>query len=81
MKGSRGLDVVAGILGVLALVAGAVQLFVWPFVFGLLATIAVVVAIVMSPKYRALYGLAIAVIGVAFVLGAAITVISDRSLY
>jgi hypothetical protein len=81
MRGSRALDVVAGILAVLALVAGVVQLVFWPFVFGVLATLAVVIAIMLSPRYRRLYGLTMAVIGVGFVVGASIAVISDNALY
>jgi hypothetical protein len=72
---------VAGILAGLALAAGVVQIFFLPFVFGLAGFLAVVIAIVMSPRYRGLYSAATVVIGVGFVVGTTIAVLADNALY
>ncbi len=81
MSGSRTADAVAGGLVALALVAGVVQIFFWPFVFAAIATLALLTAIVVSPKHHRLYGLATALALVGFVVGTAIAVVTDNPLY
>ena len=64
-----------------ALVAAIVQFFYVPFAFGPLSLVALIIAIMMSPKYRGLYELAVVVASVGFVVGAAYAVIMDNPLY
>jgi hypothetical protein len=81
MTNSGTKDVVAGIFGVLALVAGIVQFFYVPFAFGPLGLVFLVVAILASPKYRGLYELTAVVLTVGFIVGTAIAVVTDNPLY
>jgi hypothetical protein len=81
MKSSGPKDVAAGIFGVIALVCGIVQFFYLPFLFAPLALVALIVAIMCSPKYRGLYELTAVVITVGFIVGAAIAVKTGHALY
>jgi hypothetical protein len=74
-------DLVAGLLAVLAIAAGVVQIFYLPFLFAAFATLALATAIVISSRYHRVYGLAVALISIGFVVGAAIAVATDHSLY
>jgi hypothetical protein len=74
-------DVAAGIFGVLALVASVVQFFWVPFAFAPVGLTALVIAIMMSPKYRGLYEFTAVVLAVGFIVGSAVTVIADNPLY
>ncbi len=57
------------------------QFFYVPFAFGPLALVALVIAIMCSPKYRGLYELTAVVLGVGFIVGGTIAVIMDNPLY
>jgi hypothetical protein len=81
MKNAGTKDVVAGLLGVVALVAGIVQCFYLPFAFGSLTLVALIIAILISPKYRGLYEVTVAVGSVGFVVGVSVAVIMDNPLY
>ena len=81
MKNARTMDVGAGLFGVVALVAGTVQWFYVPLAFGPLSLAALIIAILMSPKYRGLYEVTVAVASVGFVVGISVAVIMDNPLY
>ena len=74
-------DPVAGFFAILALVAGVLS-YIWvPFALAPLALIVLVVAVMLSPKYRGLYQVAVVVIAVGVVVGGAIAVMNDRAIY
>jgi hypothetical protein len=64
-----------------ALFLGALQLAYRPFRLAPVALILALVATVMSRDQQRLIGLAVAVIGVCFVIGAAIQVITHHPLF
>jgi hypothetical protein len=74
-------DVAGGIFGVAALTLGVLQLFWWPMLFAPLGVLCLVIAVLLSPKYRGLYEVAGVVIAVGFVVGGAIAVIRHNPLY
>ena len=78
-RGARG--TAATVLAGLALVLGVVQWIWLPFLFGPAALLALIVAVMLSPKPRALYNVASAVIAVGFVVGASIASSTGSSLY
>ena len=81
MSSSGTKDVVAGIFGVLALVASIVQFFFIPFGLAPVGLVFLMTAIVASPKYRGLYQLTAILLVVGFVVGGAIAVATDNPLY
>jgi len=81
VKNAGTYDVMAGVFGVIALAASIVQFFYVPFAFAPLALLALVIAIMASPKYRGLYELTAVVLVVGFVVGASVAVIADKPLY
>jgi hypothetical protein len=74
-------DVIAGIFGVLALVASIVQFFYVPMAFGPLGLAFLVIAIMTSSKYRGLYELTAVLLTVGFIVGSAIAVVAENPLY
>jgi hypothetical protein len=74
-------DAVAGVLAAGALFLGALELAYRPFRLAPVALILALVATVMSRDQQRLIGLAIAVIGICFIIGAALQVITHHPLY
>ena len=81
MKNAGTHDVMGGVFGVIALAASIVQFFYVPFAFAPVALLALVIAIMASPKYRGLYEITAVVLAVGFVVGASVAVITDNPLY
>ena len=71
----------AGLLAAAALFLGALELVYRPFRLAPVALILVLIATVMSRRQHKLIGIAVAVIGVCFVVGASLQVITHHPLY
>lgn len=78
---TRAVDAVAGLLAAGALFLGFFELFYRPFRLTPAAVVLVLVATVMSKEQQRLITLALIVIGVCFVAGAALQVITNHPLY
>ena len=74
-------EAVAGLLAALALFAGFLELAYRPFRLAPAALILLLIATVMSKRQQRLIGLAFAVVGVCFVVGAALQVLTKHPLY
>jgi hypothetical protein len=77
----RPVEIVAGLLASAALFLGALELVYRPFRLAPVALILALIATVMSRDQQRLIGIAVAVIGVCFVVGAALQVIVHHPLY
>ncbi len=77
----RPVEIVAGLLASAALFLGALELVYRPFRLAPAALLLALVATVMSRDQQRLVAFAIAVIGVCFVAGAALQVITHHPLY
>ena len=77
----RPAEAVAGILAVGALFLGALELAYRPFRLAPVALILALIATVMSREQQRLIALAIAVIGICFVVGAALQVLTHHPLF
>jgi hypothetical protein len=75
------MEIVAGLLAAAALFLGALELVYRPFRLAPAALILALVATVMSRDQQRLIGIAVAVIGVCFVVGAALQVITHHPLF
>lgn len=75
------MEIVAGLLAAAALFLGALELVYRPFRLAPAALILALIATVMSRDQQRLIGIAVAVIGVCFVVGAALQVITHHPLY
>lgn len=64
-----------------AMFIGFIELFYRPFRLAPAAVILLLIATVMSKRQQRLIGLAFAVVGVCFVVGAALQVLSKHPLY
>lgn len=78
---ARTVEVVAGFLAAAALFLGALELVYRPFRLAPVALLLVLVATVMSREQQRLIGFALAVVGVCFVVGASLQVITHHPLY
>ena len=78
---SRPAEAVAGILAAGALFLGAFELFYRPFRLAPAAVIMLLVATVMSREQHRLIKLAFAVVGICFVVGATLQVLTHHPLY
>jgi hypothetical protein len=74
-------EAIAGLLAACALFLGALELLYRPFRLAPAALILALIATVMSKDQQRLIALAIAVIGVCFVVGASIQVLTHHPLY
>jgi hypothetical protein len=74
-------ETVAGLLAALAIFAGALELVYRPFRLAPVALVLVLVATVMSREQPRIIPLAFATIGVCFVIGAALQVITHHPLF
>ena len=72
---------VAGLMAAGALFLGAFELLYRPFRLAPAALILLLAATIMSREQQRLIALAIAVIGICFVVGAALQVITNHPLY
>ena len=77
----RPIEIVAGLLAAAALFLGALELVYRPFRLAPAALILALAATVMSRDQQRLIGIAVAVIGICFVVGAALQVITHHPLY
>jgi hypothetical protein len=77
----RPAEVVAGLLASAAMFIGFLELFYRPFRLAPVAVILLLIATVMSTRQQRLVGLGYAVVGVCFVAGAAIQVLTHHPLY
>ena len=77
----RPAEAVAGILAAGALFLGALELAYRPFRLAPVALILALIATVMSREQQRLIALAIAVIGICFVAGAAFQVLTHHPLF
>jgi hypothetical protein len=77
----RPVDVVAGLLAAASLFLGALELAYRPFRLAPAALVLLLVATVMSRRQQRLTALATAIVGVCFVVGAALQVITNHPLY
>jgi hypothetical protein len=80
-EGRRPTEIVAGLLAAAALFLGALELVYRPFRLAPAALLLALIATVMSRDQQRLIGLAIAVIAVCFVVGAALQVVTHHPLY
>jgi membrane-bound ClpP family serine protease len=74
-------EAVAGILAASALFLGFLELAYRPFRLAPAAVILLLVATVMSSRQHRLIGIAFAVVGVCFVVGAALQVLTKHPLF
>jgi hypothetical protein len=77
----RPVEAVAGLMAAGALFLGVFELFYRPFRLAPPAVILVLAATVMSRDQHRLITLALAVVGICFVVGAALQVITNHPLY
>jgi hypothetical protein len=77
----RPAEAVAGLLAASALFLGAMELFYRPFRLAPLALIFLLVATVMSKDQQRLIRLGFAVVGICFITGAALQVVTHHPLY
>jgi hypothetical protein len=78
---TRPADAVAGFLAGAALFLGAFQLFYRPFRLAPVALILLLISTLMSQEHGRLRTLALTAIGICFVVGAALQVITDHPLF
>jgi hypothetical protein len=77
----RPAEAVAGVLAAGALFLGCMELFYRPFRLAPAALILLLVATLMSRDQQRLIALATAVVGICFVAGAALQVVTNHPLY
>jgi hypothetical protein len=77
----RPTEAVAGFLAAVALFVGVFELFYRPFRLAPIAVIMLLVATVMSRDQQRLIGFAAAVVGICFVAGAALQVVTHHPLF
>ena len=77
----RPADAVAGLMAAGALFIGVFELFYRPFRLAPAAVILILIATVMSKDQQRLIALALAVVGICFVAGTALQVITNHPLY
>lgn len=81
MNNSNPKDMVSGILSAIGIAGAVLELFYRPFGVGPVAFVLVMIGIVMSSKHRRLSSLALAAVGVCFMIGASIAVWDSNPLY
>jgi hypothetical protein len=78
---TRPVDAIAGFLAASALFLGVLELAYRPFRLAPAAVILLLVATVMTTEYRTLIRLAFAAVGICFIAGAALQIITHHPLY
>ena len=81
MSDARTTELFAGLFTLIALAAGVIEIFYRPLAFGALGLLALMIAIMMTPKYRTLNAVGLALLSIGFVVGAAIAVALENPLY
>jgi len=74
-------DTLGAVLAVASGIAGLASILWVPFLLGPLAVIVVLAAALMSQSYTKLIGLATAVVGIGFLIGAGLAVAGSHPLY
>jgi hypothetical protein len=74
-------DSTGGVFGVLALICGLLAIFWVPFAFAPVGLACLVIAIMVSPKYKGLYEVAAVAIGVGVIVGGTVAVLADNPIY
>lgn len=77
----RPVEAVAGLMAAGALFLGFFELFYRPFRLAPAALILLLIATVMTQRQQRLVGFAFAVVGICFVAGAALQVLTKHPLY
>lgn len=77
----RPAEAVAGLLAAAALFLGFLELAYRPFRLAPAAVVLLLVATVMSQRQQRLIGIGFAVVGICFVLGAALQVLAKHPLF
>jgi hypothetical protein len=77
----RPADAVAGLMAAGALFLGFFELFYRPFRLAPVALLLLLAATLMSRRYQRLVMIALAVVGICFVVGAAVQVMVNHPLY
>lgn len=80
-EGWEPVEAVAGLLAAGAMFIGFFELFYRPFRLAPAAVILLLIATVMSTRHQRLIGVAFAVVGICFVAGAALQVITHHPLF
>ena len=78
---TRPIDAVAGLLAASALFLALLELAYRPFRLAPVAVILLLVATVMTREYTRLIRLAFAAVGICFIVGAALQIITHHPLY
>ena len=78
---TRPADAIAGLLAASGLFLGLLELAYRPFRLAPAALVLLLVATVMTTEYQRLVRLAFAVVGVCFIVGAALQIITHHPLY
>ena len=78
---TRPVEVVAGLLAAAAVFLGVLELAYRPFRLAPVAVVFLLIATVMSKEQQRLVAIGFAVVGVGFVAGAALQVITHHPLY
>ena len=78
---TRPIDAVAGLLAASALFLALLELAYRPFRLAPAAVILLLVATVMTTEYTRLIRLAFAAVGICFIVGAALQIITHHPLY
>ena len=78
---TRPTDAVAGLLAASGLLLGGLELFYRPFRLAPVAVILLLVATVMSAEHQKLIRIGFATVGVCFIVGATLQVITHHPLY
>jgi hypothetical protein len=77
----RPVDAVAGLMAAGALFLGACELFYRPFRLAPVALILILAATIMSKRQQRLTTVALAVVGICFVVGATLQVLTNHPLF
>jgi threonine/homoserine efflux transporter RhtA len=80
-ESTRPAEAVAGLMAAGALFIGFFELFYRPFRLFPIAVVLLLVATVMSREHQRLIAIALAVVGICFVIGAALQVATNHPLY
>jgi len=74
-------DLVSGVLSAIGILGAVVELFYRPFGVGPVSFVLVLIGLVMSSKHRRLSAVALAAVGLCFMIGASIAVWDSNPLY
>ena len=78
---TRPADAVAGLLAASGLLLGGLELFYRPFRLAPAAVVLLLVATVMTGEHQKLIKIGFATVGVCFIIGAALQIVTHHPLY